>query len=125
MSNNLQIGASGVEVEVQGLSANAHFADVLDIGGVWLGRDATILALHEVSEKGVQDVVWVGGSQAVLGVCLEQGKRAIASGAVVDGGDTEARRGAILDDRSSGNARSGGNEQSKLAGGDHFDGGLI
>lgn len=125
MCNNLQIGTSSVEVKVQGLSTNVHLTDVLDIIGVWLGWDGAILALHEVPEKEVEDVVWLGGSQAVLGVCLEQSKRAIAVVvAVVDCGDTEGCRGATLGGRGSGNTRSGGDEQSKLTGGDHFDGGL-
>ena len=123
--NNLQIGASGVEVEVQGLSANGDFADILDVLGVRLGWDGAVLALDKVSEKDVDDALWLGGSQAVLGVGLEQSKRTIALVvAVVDGGDAKGRRDAGLGGRGGGNTRSGGGEQSKLAGGDHFDGGL-
>lgn len=123
--SNLQIGTSSVEVEVQGLSANVNLTDVLDIIGVWLGWYGAILALYEVTEKNVEDVVWLGGSQAVLGVCLEQGKRAIAVVvAVVDGRDAEGVGGARLNGGGSGNTSSRGDEQSKLAGGDHFGGGL-
>ena len=123
LRSNLQVGASGVEVEVQGLSANAHFADVLNIVGVWLGWNSAVLALDE-TEKGVQDGLWVGRSQAVLGVCLKQSKSSIAVVVVVVGGrDTEGLRSARLDGGDSENTRSCGGEEQELAGGNHFDGG--
>lgn len=125
LSNDLQIGASGIEVEVQGLSANGHFDEVLDVVGVGLGWNGAVLALQDNSEKAVEDVVWVGRSQAVLVICLEQGKRAIAViVAVVEGRDAEDRRGARLGGGGTDNSRSCGEEQSKLAGGNHFDRGL-
>ena len=123
LRGNLQVGASGIEVEVQGLATNANFADVFDIVAVWLGWDGAILALDE-TEKVVQDVVWVGWGEVVLGVSLEQGKRAIAVVVVVvDGWDAEGLRGAGLESGGSEGTRGGGDDQ-KLACGNHCDGGL-
>lgn len=94
----LQVSASRIEVQVQLLTTNADWDQVLDVVWVRGGSDGAILALPrggDLVDEGVRELL--GGLQAELLVSLQHGSSSIASVlGVVDCGDAEGAAGTLL-----------------------------